>query len=150
MIALASDHAGVELKSAIAKYLEDAGLPYTDFGTHSEASCHYPEYALKAANAVASGGYEKGILICGTGVGIGIAAGKVKGIRCAICSEPLSARLSREHNDTNILSLGARIIGEDMALEIVREWLATPFSNGERHLIRVAQIAQIEQNGKLD
>ena len=149
MIALANDHAGVGLKLAIAKYLEDAGLAYTDFGTHSNESCDYPVYALKAASAVASGEHEKGILICGTGVGIGMAAGKVKGIRCVVCSEPYSARLSREHTNSNMLCLGARVVGEGLALMIVREWLAASFKGG-RHALRLEQVARIEEGWHID
>jgi len=148
MLALASDHAGLELKAAIQKYLESENIPYQDFGTYTNESCSYPEYALKAADAVASGACEKGILLCGTGVGIGIAANKVKGIRCVNCSEPYSARLSRQHNNTNMLSLGARVVGEGLALTIVREWLSADFE-GDRHEIRISQIAQIEESGRI-
>lgn len=116
---------------------------------HTGESCHYTEYGLKAANAVAYGRCEKGILVCGTGVGIGIVANKVKGIRCVTCSEPYSAVLSRVHNDTNMLSLGARVVGVDLALMIVKEWLAADFEGG-RHGIHVRQIMQIEESGKID
>ena len=149
MIALASDHTGLGLKSDIIEYLKSSGLRYTDYGTHTEDSCHYPQYALKAANAVASGECEKGILICGTGVGISIAANKVRGIRCVNCSEPYSARLSREHNNTNMLSLGARVVSSGLALMIVHEWLSASFEGG-RHGLRVEQITQIELQGHID
>jgi len=148
MIALASDHAGLELKAALIKHLEAENIPHTDFGTHTNESCHYPEYALKAAGAVASGECEKGILICGTGVGIGIAANKVRGIRCVNCSEPYSAALSRQHNNTNMLSLGARVVGEGLALTIVEAWLSAQFEGG-RHQTRVGQITQIEETGRI-
>lgn len=148
MIALASDHAALALKNAIGQYLTEENIPYTDFGTHTGESCHYTEYGLKAANAVAQGRCEKGILVCGTGVGIGIAANKVKGIRCVTCSEPYSAALSRAHNDTNMLSLGARVVGVDLALMIVKQWLATDFEGG-RHATRVGHITQIEESGEI-
>ena len=147
MIALASDHAGVELKKAIADYLNARGIAYTDFGTNTIESCHYPEYALKAANAVVNGHCQKGILICGTGVGIGIAANKVTGIRCVNCSEPYSATLSRTHNDTNMLSLGARVVGAGLALTIVEQWLSADFEGG-RHQFRLDQITEIEATVK--
>lgn len=148
MIALASDHAGLELKAAVKEYLAAKGLPYQDFGTYTSDSCNYAEYALKAANAVSSGECEKGILICGTGIGIGIAANKVKGIRCVSCSEPYSARLSRQHNDSNMLSLGARVVGQGLALTIIEEWLLADFEGG-RHATRISQITQIEESGQL-
>ena len=146
MIALANDHAGLELKEIIRHYLSERGVAYTDFGTSSKESCHYPEYALKAANAVASGVCERGILICGTGVGIGIAANKVKGIRCVNCSEPFTAIMSRKHNDTNMLSLGARVVGSELALMIIQQWLEAEFEGG-RHQVRVSQMCRIEQSG---
>ena len=148
MVALASDHAGLQLKDAVRKYLEAENIPHTDFGTYTSESCHYPEYALKAADAVASGQCEKGILICGTGVGISIAANKVRGIRCVNCSEPYSAMLSRQHNNTNMLSLGARVVGEGLALTIIQTWLSAELEGG-RHQTRVEQIAQIEENGRI-
>ena len=149
MIALASDHAGLELKAAVQKYLQSKNIPCTDFGTYTGESCNYPEYALKAANAVAAGECEKGILICGTGVGISIAANKVRGIRCVNCSEPYSAMLSRQHNNTNMLSLGARVVGEGLALTIVEAWLSAEFESGGRHQTRVGQITQIEETGRI-
>jgi len=149
MIALASDHGGFELKAVIQKYLESENVLYTDFGTYSGESCNYPEYALKAANAVADGVCEKGILVCGTGVGISIAANKVKGIRCANCSEPYSAIMSIRHNNANMLSLGARVVGVDLALMIVKQWLAADFEGG-RHAIRVDQITRIEESGRIE
>ena len=148
MIALASDHVGLELKKHIAEYLEENGYKYRDFGTYDQNRCNYPYYALLAANAVASGECEKGILCCGTGVGISIAANKVDGIRCVVCSEPYSALLSRRHNDTNMLALGSRVVGKDLALMILENWLHGVFEGG-RHANRVAQINQIEKQGSL-
>ena len=147
MIALASDHAGYELKCAIREYLEGRGLPYTDLGAFTGERCDYPEYGLKAAEAVAAGECERGILICGTGVGIGIAANKVRGVRCVNCSEPYSAVLSRKHNNTNMLSLGARVVGAGLAILIVELWLDTQFEGG-RHQDRVELITRYEQNHK--
>jgi len=144
MIALASDHAGLELKGAIARYLDDRGLHYTDFGTHTTDSCNYPEFGLKAAQAVAGGQCDRGILVCGTGVGISLAANKVRGVRCVNCSEPYSAVLSRKHNNTNMLSLGARVVGEGLALLIVEGWLDTQFEAG-RHQDRIEMISRFEQ-----
>lgn len=143
MIALASDHVGRELKIAIMEFLDELNLPYKDFGTYSTERVNYPEYALKAANAVAQGECTKGILFCGTGVGIGIAANKVKGIRCVVCSDCYSAKLSREHNDTNMLALGSRVVGTDLARLIVKNWLEGEFEGG-RHQIRIDQIHNIE------
>lgn len=146
MIALGSDHVGIELKRSIMEYLDEMGIEYKDFGTYDTVRCNYPEYALKAANAVASGECEKGILCCGTGVGISIAANKVKGIRCVVCSEPYSALLSRQHNDTNMLAMGSRVVGKDLALMILKSWLEGEYEGG-RHAVRVQQIANIENTG---
>lgn len=148
LIALGSDHVGIELKYTVMEYLKAKGIAYKDFGTYTAERCNYPEYAFAAASAVANGECEKGILFCGTGVGIGIAANKVKGIRCVTCSEPYSALLSRQHNDTNMLSIGARVVGKDLALMIVEAWLNGEFEGG-RHAARVAQIAEIETKGKI-
>ena len=148
MVALASDHIGIELKKYVMEYLLENKISFKDFGTLSTERCSYPEYALLAANAVANGELEKGILFCGTGVGMSIAANKVNGIRCVNCSEPYSAVLSRQHNDTNMLALGARVIGKDMAIMIVSEWLAAVFEGG-RHAVRVEQIHKIEQGKPL-
>ena len=144
MIALANDHAGFELKCAIRRYLDERSLPYTDFGTHTTDSCDYPQYGLKAAASVASGECERGILVCGTGVGISVAANKVTGVRCVSCSEPYSAKLSRQHNNTNMLSLGARVVGPGLAIMIVEQWLDTPFEGG-RHQNRLDQISRFER-----
>jgi ribose 5-phosphate isomerase B len=148
MIALASDHVGYVLKIVIIKYLEELGLSFKDFGTYDTERSNYPEYGYKAAIAVSQGECEKGIVFCGTGVGISIAANKVKGIRCVVCSEPYSALLSRQHNDTNMLAIGSRVVGSDLALMIVKEWLGGVFEGG-RHAIRVEQISQIEQTGEI-
>lgn len=146
MIALASDHAGYPLKEEIRKFLEENNIAHEDLGPYDAASVDYPLYGEKLAQAVASGQYEKGLLFCGTGIGISIAANKVAGIRCCACSDALTAKLSREHNDANVLSLGARIIGVDTAKYIVETWLNTPFSEGERHAKRIAQIHEIESH----
>jgi len=146
MIAIASDHVGIELKKGILEYLDEFGYTYKDFGSYNNERCNYPEYALLAANAISSGKYEKGLLFCGTGVGISIAANKVKNIRCVVCSEPYSALLSRQHNNTNMLSIGARVVGLDLAKMIVKAWLEGEFEGG-RHGIRVEQIANIETKG---
>jgi len=148
LIALASDHVGIELKAGIIGYLKENKIWYTDYGTYSNERCNYPEYGLKAANAVASGECELGILFCGTGVGISLCANKVKGIRCVVCSEPYSALLSRQHNDTNMIALGSRVVGLDLAKMIVSSWLSGEFEGG-RHQERVNQIAMIENTGKI-
>lgn len=140
MIALGSDHGGFALKQEVIKYLEENRIEYRDFGCYSENSCDYPEYAEKVAHAVVSGGFEKGILICGTGIGVSIAANKVKGIRCALCHDCFSAKATREHNDANVLAMGGRIVGPGLALEIVDIFLHTEFSHDERHMRRISQI----------
>lgn len=144
MIALACDHGGISLKKEIAKWLENKGIAYKDFGTHTEESCDYPVYGAMAARAVASGECDKGIIFCGTGIGISIAANKVKGIRCVVCTEPFSAKLSRQHNNSNMLALGARVVGTELAKMIVEEWLDAEFE-GERHQKRIDMITQIEE-----
>lgn len=140
MIAIGSDHGGFALKQAVMKHLRDRGLEYKDFGTYSEESCDYPEYGRAVALAVASGECERGIAICGTGIGISIAANKVPGIRAALCGDCFSAEATRQHNDANVLALGARVVGEGLALKIVDTFLDTPFSNDERHVRRIAKI----------
>ena len=139
MIALGCDHGGYALMQSVKKHLDELGLEYKDFGTYSTDSCDYPVYAKAAANAVASGECEKGILICGTGIGISIAANKVKGIRAALCSDCFSAEMTRRHNDANMLAMGARVLGEGLALKIVDIFLTTPFDGG-RHARRVDMI----------
>lgn len=140
MIAIGSDHGGFELKKEIMAHLDARGLEYKDFGTYSDASCDYPVYGKAVANAVASGECERGIIICGTGIGISIAANKVHGIRAALCGDCFSAEATRQHNDANVLALGARVVGPGLALKIVDTFLDTPFSNGERHIRRIAMI----------
>lgn len=148
MIALASDHVGLELKRTIMEELDAIGLTYMDFGTDTDERCNYPEYAFRAAEAVRKGECDKGIIFCGTGIGVSIAANKVKGIRCAVCSEPYSAQLSRRHNDTNMLALGSRVVGAELAKMIIKVWLEGEYEGG-RHDIRLNQIRQIEENGNL-
>jgi len=138
-IPIASDHTGISLKDEIKKYLTELGYEPVDMGTHSDESVHYPEYGFKVGEAVASGEYEKGIIICGTGVGISMSANKVKGIRAVVCSEPYSAAMSRAHNDANILSMGARVVGTELAKMIVKSFLDTEFEGG-RHQKRIDMI----------
>ena len=140
MIAIGSDHGGFELKKEIMAHLDARGLEYKDFGTYSDASCDYPVYGKAVANAVASGECERGIIICGTGIGISITANKVLGIRAALCGDCFSAEATRQHNDANVLALGARVIGPGLALKIVDTFLDTPFSNSERHIRRIEMI----------
>jgi ribose 5-phosphate isomerase B len=149
MIALGSDHAGLPLKQAIKDCLTGFGYEYKDFGCfESDGKTEYPVYALKTAQAVAGGECERGILFCGTGVGISIAANKVKGVRCAVCTEPYSALMSREHNNANMLALGARVVGVELAKMIVKTWLDGTFSGGA-HATRVDMIKAFEETGAL-
>jgi ribose 5-phosphate isomerase B len=143
MIAIACDHTGFDLKPHVIAVLEEMGLPYQDFGANSTESVDYPLYGKKAADAVASGACDFGIIMCGTGEGIGITANKVHGVRCCICSEPYSAKLSREHNNANMLAMGARVVGSELAKMIVRTFLTSEFQ-GDRHARRVAQINEID------
>jgi len=143
-IAIASDHGGFKLKEIVKEYLSREQISLEDFGTFNEESVDYPDYALKVAEAVAAGSFDRGILICGTGIGIGIAANKVPGIRAALCHDVFSARASREHNDANILTMGERVIGPGLALEIVKAWLGGEFAGG-RHARRVDKIREIER-----
>ena len=140
MLALGCDHGGYPLMKEVIKYLDEAGIEYKNFGTYSEESCDYPVYAKLAANAVVSGECDKGILICGTGIGISITANKIKGIRCALCHDCFSAKATRLHNDANMLAMGARVVGPGLAIEIAKNFLATDFSNEERHIRRIKQI----------
>ena len=137
MIALGSDHGGFDLKQEIKKYLEEAGYEYRDFGCESKASCDYPVFGRAAAKAVAEGSCEKGIVICTTGIGISITANKLPGIRCALCADSVSAKLTRLHNNANVLAIGAGIVGSNLALEIVKTFLETEFSGDERHQRRI-------------
>lgn len=142
MIAIGCDHGGFELKQEIIKYLEANNREYKDFGCYDTKSCDYPVYAKAVAHAVADGECEKGILICGTGIGMSIAANKVEGVRCALCSDCFSAQATREHNDTNIIALGARVTGPGLAVKLVDTFLNTEFSNDERHIRRIALIEE--------
>lgn len=139
-LAIGCDHGGFALKQEIVKYLTDRKIEFKDFGCYNEESCDYTDYGKAVAQAVANGEYDKGILICGTGIGISITANKVRGIRCALCSDCFSAEATREHNDANILALGGRVVGIGLALKIVDTFLNTPFSNEERHIRRISQI----------
>ena len=145
MLAIASDHGGYNLKEHIKAYLAAKGITCKDFGTDSAESCDYPIFGKAAAEAVASGECEKGIVICTTGIGISITANKVKGIRCALLSDLLSAELTRLHNDTNMMAVGAGVVGENLALAIVDKWLTTPFSGEARHQRRIDKMMALEQ-----
>lgn len=140
MIALASDHGGYDLKWQVINYLEEKGIAYKDFGCYSKESCDYPDFGRPAAEAVANGECEKGVVICTTGIGISMVANKVKGVRCALCADTVSARLTREHNDANVLAMGAGIIGTNLALGILETFLNTPFSGEEKHARRVGKM----------
>lgn len=144
MIALGCDHAGLELKNAIKTHLEERGIEYKDFGTYTSDSCDYAVYAEKTARAVVSGECRLGLLFCGTGVGISMAANKVKGIRAACCSDKFSAEMTRLHNDANILCTGGRVITVEKAIELVDVFIDTEFSGEERHVRRIAQITDLE------
>ena len=149
MIAIACDHAGYELKPYVIGVLGELGLAYKDFGTDSSAAVDYPVYGARAARAVASGECDRGIVICGTGIGISLTCNKVPGIRCAVCNDLFSAELSREHNDANMMAMGARIIGSGLCKKIVKLWLQTPF-DGDRHAGRVAMIGKVEKGEPLE
>ncbi len=142
MIAIGSDHGGFDLKEKVIAHLKEQGVKCRDFGCKDKSSCDYPVFGRAVAEAVASGECEKGIVICTTGIGISITANKVKGIRCALCADTVSAKLTRLHNDANVLALGAGIVGENLALGIVDTFLGTEFSGEERHLRRVNLIEQ--------
>lgn len=143
-IAIGCDHGAYALKEKVIAHLKDEGYEVEDFGTHSTASCDYPDYAIPAAKAVASGECDRGIVLCTTGIGVSIAANKVKGIRCALLSDIMSAQLTRLHNDTNMMALGAGVVGENLALSIVDIWLTTPFSGEERHQRRINKVMAAE------
>lgn len=142
-IGIVSDHGGFELKEHIKEFLEKEGIEYIDYGTNSLDSVDYPDYGLRISKGVIEGEVDKGIAICGTGIGISISCNKVKGIRCALCSDTYSARMSVEHNNANIIALGGRVIGRDLAIEIVSTWLKSEFEGG-RHKRRVDKITNIE------
>lgn len=138
MIAIGSDHGGYELKEFVKKHLEERNIPYEDKGCFDKNSCDYPIFGKAVAKAVASGECEKGIVICTTGIGISIVANKVKGVRCGLCADTLSARMTREHNDANVLAMGAGIVGPNLAISIVDTFLDTKFSEEEKHKRRIA------------
>ncbi len=146
MIAIGSDHAGYKLKAQIVEFLESKGLEVKDFGTNGPESVDYPDFGQAVAKAVSSGECEKGIVICGSGIGISIAANKVPGVRAALCTDSLMAKLSRLHNNANVLALGERIIGPDLAMDIVEAWITTDFSGDNRHSCRIQKITNIEKN----
>ncbi|MDD5939604.1 MAG: ribose 5-phosphate isomerase B [Lachnospiraceae bacterium] len=145
MIALASDHGGYALKEKVKAHLDELGLSYKDFGTYSEESCDYPDFAEEAAKAVAAGTCDRGIVICTTGIGVSIVANKVKGIRCGLCTGVTQARLTREHNDANMLAIGAGITGTNAAMDIVDTFLNTKFSGLEKHVRRIGKITKMEE-----
>lgn len=144
-IAIGSDHGGFTLKEDIKKYLTELGYEYQDFGTHSTESCDYPDISAPVGKAVVAGEFDRGILICGTGIGIGIAANKIAGVRAALCHDTFSAHASREHNNANILTMGERVIGPGLARDIVKIWLTTDFEGG-RHERRVEKISALEKD----
>ena len=144
-IAIGCDHGALELKNVVIKHLTTKGYEVEDFGTHTADSCDYPDYAAQAAKAVACGKCEKGIVLCTTGIGVSIAANKVKGIRCALLSDVMSARMTREHNDTNMMAIGAGVVGQMLALQIVDTWLETAFSHQERHQRRIDKVMALEE-----
>ena len=143
-IAIGCDHGALALKNKVLAHLEAQGHEVKDFGTYTAASCDYPEFAAAAARAVASGECDKGIVLCTTGIGVSITANKIKGIRCALLSDVMSARMTREHNDTNMMALGAGVVGQLLALQIVDTWLETPFSGDERHQRRIDKLMACE------
>ncbi|MGN1400508.1 MAG: ribose 5-phosphate isomerase B [Bacillus sp. (in: firmicutes)] len=142
-VAIASDHGGMNIREEIKSLMDEMGIQYTDFGCECQTSVDYPDYALPVAEKVASGEFDKGILICGTGIGMSIAANKVKGIRCALVHDVFSARLTREHNDSNMIAMGERVIGPGLARDIAKTWLTSEFEGG-RHSNRLDKITQYE------
>ena len=143
-IAIGCDHGALALKEALIPHLTKKGYEVKDFGTYTLDSCDYPDFAAPAAKAVASGECDKGIVLCTTGIGVSLAANKVKGIRCALLSDVMSARMTREHNDTNMMAIGAGVVGQMLALEIVDTWLGTEFSHNERHQRRIDKVMALE------
>jgi ribose 5-phosphate isomerase B len=144
-IAIGCDHGALNLKNKMVSHLEAKGFEVKDFGTYTNASCDYPEFAATAARAVASGECEKGIVLCTTGIGVSISANKIDGIRCALLSDVWSAKMTRLHNDTNMMALGAGVVGENLALEIADVWLGTEFSGDERHQRRIDKVMALEK-----
>ena len=143
-IAIGCDHGALELKNVMVAHLQKLGHEVTDFGTYTKDSCDYPEFAAAAAKAVASGACDKGIVLCTTGIGVSITANKIKGIRCALLSDVMSARMTREHNDTNVMAIGAGVVGQMLALEIADTWLGTEFSHEARHQRRIDKVMALE------
>ncbi len=143
-IAVGCDHGALALKNQVVAHLQGRGFEVCDFGTHTADSCDYPDYAAAAAQAVARGECQKGIVLCTTGIGVSIAANKVCGIRCALLSDTMTARLTRQHNDTNMMALGAGVVGPMLALQIVDTWLDTPFSGDGRHQRRIDKVMALE------
>ena len=144
-IAIGCDHGAVALKDTLVTYLQKKGHEVKDFGTYTTDSCDYPDIVAPTAKSVASGEFDRGIVLCTTGIGMSIAANKIKGIRCALLSDVMSARLTREHNDTNMIAMGAGVIGQNLALEIVDTWLNTDFSGDTRHVRRLAKLKALEE-----
>ena len=140
MIAVGCDHAGYDLKNELIRHLEDRGYEVRDLGTYSTDSCDYPDYARKVCEEVVAGRAEKGLLVCGTGIGMSMAANKVRGIRAAVLSDEFSARATREHNDANVLCLGARVLDKDQAVRLLDIFLDTPFSEGVNHVRRIGKL----------
>ncbi|MBQ9842658.1 MAG: ribose 5-phosphate isomerase B [Oscillospiraceae bacterium] len=143
-IAVACDHGALDLKNKVKAHLEAAGHEVEDFGTHTLASCDYPDYAAPAARAVAEGKCDKGIVMCTTGIGVSVVANKIDGVRCALLHDLMTAKLTREHNDTNVMALGAGVVGEMLALQLVDTWLGTEFSHNERHQRRIDKVMALE------
>jgi len=143
-IAIGNDHAAVEMKLAIKAHLEERGIEVLDMGCHTSESCDYPDYASKAAKAVARGECERGVVVCGTGIGVSITANKVDGIRCALVHDVFSAKATRAHNDTNMLAMGQRVIGEGLAVEVLNAWLHTEYEGG-RHDLRIQKMMALEE-----
>jgi len=144
-ISVGCDHGALDLKNKVVAHLQAQGHEVTDFGTHTTASCDYPEFAAAAARAVAEGKCDRGIVLCTTGIGVSITANKIPGIRCALLSDLMSARMTREHNDTNVMAIGAGVVGEMLALEIVDTWIGTAFSGQERHQRRIDKVMALEK-----
>ena len=144
-VSVGCDHGALALKNKVVSHLQSKGVEVVDFGTHTLDSCDYPEFAAAAARAVASGECEKGIVLCTTGIGVSISANKIDGIRCALLSDVWSAKMTRLHNDTNMMALGAGIVGKNLALEIIDTWLTTEFSHDERHQRRIDKLMAVEK-----
>ena len=144
-VSIGCDHGALALKNKVVSHLEGKGYEVVDFGTHTNASCDYPEFAAAAAKAVASGECEKGIVLCTTGIGVSISANKIDGIRCALLSDVWSAKMTRLHNDTNVMAMGAGVVGENLALEIVDTWVGTEFSGEARHQRRIDKVMALEK-----